>query len=260
MRITLRVLGSGTSVGVPTIGCPCDVCHSSDPRDQRLRPSVLVQYEGHNVVIDTTPDFRQQALRAGLTRLDGVLYTHAHADHILGLDDIRPFNFMQRGNIPIYATADTLDVIQRCFSYIFFDGPVESSRPKIEVHVFENEPLDIHGLTFTPIRLWHGKNPSHGFRFGDIAYLTDHSDIPEQSLPLLQNLDILFLDALRLKPHPTHTTLDRAVEWVEQLKPRRAYLTHMGHDLPHAHTEAKLPDHIRLAWDGLELVSETRAD
>ncbi len=256
MRISLRVLGSGTSVGVPTIGCDCDVCLSPDPRDRRLRPSVLVQYEDHNVLIDTTPDFRQQALRAGIRRLDAILYTHSHADHILGLDDVRPFNFVQRGNIPIYATAETMSTISRCFSYIFSDSPTESSRPRIDVHLFDSDPINLFGLNFMPIRLAHGKGTTHGFRFGDIAYLTDHSDIPAASLAMLEGLDVLFLDALRLKPHPTHTTLDRALQWVEQLKPRRAFFTHMGHDLGHARTEAKLPAHVRLAYDDLEITSE----
>lgn len=256
MTVTIQVLGSGTSSGVPTIGCDCKVCTSPDPRDHRLRPSILVQYGGHNVIIDTTPDFRQQALRAGLKRLDAVLYTHGHADHVLGLDDIRPFNFMQRGNIPIYATAETMEVIRRVFAYIFIPHETESSRPRIDVNLFESSPIHLFGLTFTPVRLHHGKGTSHGFRFGGVAYLTDHSDIPEESLSLLENLDVLFLDTLRLKPHPTHTTLEQALRWVEQLKPRRAFLTHMGHDLGHAHTEAKLPPNVRLAYDGLEIVTE----
>jgi len=256
MRLTVEVLGSGTSSGVPTVGCTCKVCTSEDPRDKRLRPSILVQYEGRNVVIDTTPDFRQQALRSRMTRLDAVLYTHAHADHILGLDDLRPFNFMQRERIPIFATEETMESIRRIFSYIFWEGETESSRPKIDVNVFDSRPIDLFGLAFTPVRLNHGSGTTHGFRFGNIAYLTDHSDIPSESLPLLEGLDVLFLDALRLKPHPTHTTLDRAVEWVERLRPQRAYFTHMSHDLGHERTEQKLPAHVRLAYDGLQLVSE----
>lgn len=256
MRVTVQVLGSGTSSGVPTVGCRCKVCTSTDPRDSRLRPSILVRYEDRNVVVDTTPDFRQQALRARIPRLDAVLYTHGHADHILGLDDLRPFNFMQRERIPIFATVETMETIRRCFSYIFIEGESESSRPQIDVNLFDSDPISLFGLDFLPVRLNHGRGTTHGFRFGDIAYLTDHSDIPTESLPLLKDLDVLFLDALRLKPHPTHTTLDRAVEWVEQLQPRRAFFTHMSHDLGHARTEEKLPEHVRLAYDGLEIVSE----
>jgi phosphoribosyl 1,2-cyclic phosphate phosphodiesterase len=256
MRVTVQVLGSGTSSGVPTVGCKCKVYTSADPRDSRLRPSILVRYEDRNVVVDTTPDFRQQALRARIPRLDAVLYTHGHADHILGLDDLRPFNFMQRERIPIFATVETMETIRRCFSYIFIEGESESSRPQIDVNLFDSDPISLFGLDFLPVRLNHGRGTTHGFRFGDIAYLTDHSDIPTESLPLLKDLDVLFLDALRLKPHPTHTTLDRAVEWVEQLQPRRAFFTHMSHDLGHARTEEKLPEHVRLAYDGLEIVSE----
>jgi phosphoribosyl 1,2-cyclic phosphate phosphodiesterase len=251
--IQITVLGSGTSVGVPTVGCTCEVCQSSDPRDNRLRPSILIRYEDHAVMVDTTPDFRAQVLRAKLMRLDAVLYTHAHADHILGLDDVRPFNYRGRGPMPIYGMPDTLDTIKQTFRYAFAEEPSESSSPKLAVHVMDGNPFDLFGLEFIPIPLCHGKGSTIGFRFGQAAYLTDHSDIPPESLGKLQNLDILFLDALRHKPHPTHTTVARAIEWVDQLKPRRAFLTHMCHDLGHAATEAGFPSHIRLAYDGLEL-------
>ncbi len=248
-RIT--VLGSGTSSGVPTLACSCEVCHSTDSRDERLRPSVLLQYSGKNVVIDTTPDFRAQALRAGIGRLDAVLYTHAHADHILGLDDVRPFNFFQKSTIPLYATEDTFAVIRRVFSYAFEVG--ESSRPKLDLNTIDGSPFEVFGETFTPIRLQHGRGTVYGFRFGRAAYLTDHSVIPDDSKELLHGLDVLFLDALRRREHPTHTTLDQAVALVEELQPKRAFFTHMCHDLGHAATEAELPPHIRLAYDGLEI-------
>jgi phosphoribosyl 1,2-cyclic phosphate phosphodiesterase len=251
--IQITVLGSGTSSGVPTVGCTCEVCHSTDPRDNRLRPSIAIRYGGYSVIVDTTPDFRAQVLRARIMRLDAILYTHAHADHILGLDDVRPFNYRQRAPIPIYGNAETLEAIQRVFRYAFDPEPTESSVPKLDLHVMDGEPFDLLGLQFTPIRLAHGRGTTIGFRFGQAAYLTDHSDIPESSLASLQNLDVLFLDALRHRVHPTHTTVARALEWVEQLKPRRAFFTHMCHDLPHASTEASFPPHVRLAYDGLEL-------
>lgn len=250
LRIT--VLGSGTSSGVPTIGCSCDVCRSSDPRDKRLRPSVLLQYADRNVIIDTSPDFRAQVLRAGLERLDAILYTHSHADHILGLDDVRPFNFRQKSSMPVYGTRETLDVIQRVFQYAF-EEPAQSSVPKLDLRVLDGSPFELFDLRFTPIRLCHGRGTVLGFRFGRVAYLTDHSEIPEESRALLGDLDVLFLDALRHRPHPTHTTVEQALRLVDELKPRRAFFTHMCHDLSHQQTEAALPAHVRLAYDGLEI-------
>ena len=251
--IHITVLGSGTSSGVPTVGCGCDVCGSKDPRDNRLRPSILIRYGGHAVLVDTTPDFRAQALRVHLDRVDAILYTHSHADHILGLDDVRPFNYRQRAAIPVYAMAETLDAIRRVFRYAFDAEPTESSVPRLHLHALDGEPFELFGLGFTPIRLLHGKSMVLGFRFGAAAYLTDHSDIPEESKARLRGLDVLFLDALRHRPHPTHSTVEQALEWVRELKPRRAFFTHMCHDLGHARTEAALPAHVRLAYDGLEI-------
>ena len=253
-QIKIVVLGSGTSVGVPTIGCHCAVCTSTDPRDSRLRPSILVAYEGRNVLIDTTPDFRTQALRAGLDHLDAVLFTHAHADHVMGLDDVRPFNFRQSGRIPIYASADTMASIERIFSYIFDGEDRKTNIPKLDVRVLDGAPVDLFGLEFTPVPILHGNRTIYGFRFGQAAYLTDHSEIPESSLDLLRGLDVLFLDALRYKPHPTHSTVDQSIRTVEKLAPRRAFFTHLCHDLGHARAESLLPPHIRLAYDGLELL------
>ena len=252
--ITITVLGSGTSVGVPTIGCHCAVCTSTDPRDRRLRPSVLVSYEGRNVLIDTTPDFRYQALRAGIERIDAILYTHAHADHILGLDDVRPLNFRMGGAIPIYAAPEAMQTIRTTFRYIF-DGVVsESSVPKIEPVLFDDaKPIVLFDLEFVPLRLAHGSGLVHGFRFGAAAYLTDHSDIPAETMDKLRGLDVLFLDALRHRPHPTHSTVAHSLATVEQLAPRRAFFTHICHDLPHAATEAALPAHVHLASDGLRI-------
>jgi len=254
--VKITVLGSGTSVGVPTPGCHCDVCESSDPRDNRLRPSVLLQYDGHNVVIDTTPDFRTQVLRARLDRLDAVLFTHSHADHIMGLDDVRPFNFRQQARIPIFASADTLSAIQRSFQYIFNGGEQQSSVPRLDIHTLNGGSFELFGQEFLPVRLLHGRSSIYGFRFGRAAYLTDHSEIPEESMEQLRGLDVLFLDALRHTPHPTHSTVERSLKTVEQLAPSRAFFTHICHDLPHQETEDALPPNIRLAYDGLEITVE----
>src|SRR5215472_10539585 len=186
--VKITVLGSGTSVGVPTIGCHCEVCTSTDPRDNRLRPSILLSYAGRNVLIDTTPDFRTQALRARMDRLDAILFTHAHADHIMGLDDVRPFNFRQRTNIPIYASGETMDAIRRVFRYVFETGEQQSSVPRLECNTLNGEPFELFGMRFTPIRILHGASPVLGFRFGNAAYLTDHSDIPEESRAQLRGL------------------------------------------------------------------------
>jgi phosphoribosyl 1,2-cyclic phosphate phosphodiesterase len=254
--LKITVLGSGTSTGVPTIGCHCDVCTSADPRDNRLRPSILVSFDDRNVVIDTTPDFRTQALRARIQRLDAVLFTHSHADHVMGLDDVRPFNFRQREQIPIHASADTMAALHRCFHYVFDGVKRETNVPQIQERVIEG-PFDVFGVEFTPVPILHGRQTILGYRFGNAAYLTDHSEIPESSIPLLQNLDVLFLDALRYKPHPTHSTVDRSIQTVAELNPRRAFFTHISHELKHERAESLLPSHIRLAYDGLEIVVDS---
>jgi phosphoribosyl 1,2-cyclic phosphate phosphodiesterase len=252
LPLKITVLGSGTSVGVPAIGCHCDVCTSTDPRDNRLRPSVLVSYEDRNILIDTTPDLRTQALRAKLERLDAVVFTHAHADHIMGLDDIRPFNFRQRGRIPLYAAPETMAALERSFPYVF-DGMLKDTNiPQVEPRPIDG-PFDLFGREWIPVPVLHGRQTIYGFRFGAAAYLTDHSEIPEPSIELLRSLDVLFLDALRYKPHPTHSTVDRSIQTVEELKPQRAFFTHLCHDLMHGRAESLLPAHIRLAYDGLEI-------
>ncbi len=235
------------------VGCRCEVCRSGDTRDRRLRPSVLLQYAGRNVVIDTTPDFRTQALRAGIDHLDAVLFTHAHADHVLGLDDVRPFNMLHKLTIPIYGSPDTVAAIRRCFVYIFDDTEKESSVPQLEVRSLDGSPFDLFGLEFTPVPVLHGKATIYGFRFGRAAYLTDQSSIPPRSMELLRGLDVLFLDALRHRLHPTHSTVEQALGYVKELAPARAFFTHMCHDLPHALTESTLPPHVRLAYDTLEI-------
>lgn len=251
--LQITVLGSGTSVGVPTIGCHCAVCTSEDPRDNRLRPSIVIAYEGNNILIDTTPDFRAQALRAKLGRLDAILYTHPHADHMMGLDDVRPFQFKRKDPIPVFGSEATLAAIHRCFPYAFDGQERNTYVPKLALQQLNGAPFTACGLEFTPIPILHGSETIHGFRFGDAAYLTDHSEIPAESMDKLRGLDVLFLDALRHKPHPTHSTVERSTKTVEELAPKRAFFTHICHDLPHARTESQLPPHIRLAYDGLEL-------
>jgi phosphoribosyl 1,2-cyclic phosphate phosphodiesterase len=253
VKATLTVLGSGTSMGVPTIGCTCAVCLSTDPHDRRTRPSVLVEYDGHTVLIDTTPDFREQAIREQIRRLDAVLYTHAHADHILGLDDLRPLTFHRPGGkIPLYANERTAGVLRQVFRYIFEGDYKFGGLAQVELRCIQGA-VELFGARFQPVVVIHGDAEIFGFRFGSAAYLTDFSEIPEASMAQLEGLDILFLDALRHKPHPTHSTVANSVALVERLKPQRAFFTHICHDLPHQETNAALPPHIRLSYDGLKL-------
>jgi phosphoribosyl 1,2-cyclic phosphate phosphodiesterase len=251
LRVT--VLGSGTSSGVPTIGCKCAVCASTDPRDNRLRPSVLLHYEGRNVLIDATPDFRAQVLRAGIERIDAILLTHSHADHILGLDDIRPLNYHQGGSIPVYGTEQTFEVVRRVFQYAFDPRPSKSSSPRVTLHAIDATPFELFGRQVTPMELPHGDAPVLGFRIGTFAYLTDHNDIPDAARAQLHNLDVLFLDALRHRPHPTHSTVEKSIAWAHEIGAKKTFFTHMSHDIGHAQTEAQLPEHIRLAYDGLQI-------
>jgi phosphoribosyl 1,2-cyclic phosphate phosphodiesterase len=259
--IKVTVLGSGTSMGVPSLACHCRVCTSQDPHDNRLRPSLLLSRNGENVVIDTTPDFRQQALRVGLDRLDAILLTHAHADHILGFDDIRPFNIRQKSSLPVYGTEETFRVIRRAFAYVFDDAPTQSTVPSVDLHVI-NGPFELMGVQIVPVPLRHGDLEVLGFRFGRAAYLTDFSSLPDSSAALLEDLDNLIVDALRDIPHPMHQTVDQALALIEKLKPRRAWFTHIAHDLAHAETNERLRKlglrHVQLAYDGLQF--EVRVD
>lgn len=260
--VRFTVLGSGTSMGVPTVGCECAVCASPNPRDKRTRASVLLTYNGRNVVIDTTPDFRYQALRAGLKRLDAIVFTHAHADHILGLDDVRPFNLKQQAPLPVYASDETIVTLKKTFSYIFDPRPTLSTIPSITLHQIDG-PIHLFGLELTPIPATHGDMSVLGFRFGRAAYLTDFSSVPDPSKDFLRDLDDLVLDALRYTPHPMHSTIEQSLRLLDELRPRRAWFTHMCHDVSHAAVNEELtarpgPTQVRLAFDGLSFDVQVR--
>ncbi len=254
MRVTL--LGTGTSTGIPVIGCGCRVCTSSDLRDRRTRCSCLVEYDGLNIVIDTGPDFRAQALREGLRHVDAVLFTHHHFDHIVGLDDLRPFFFRNSRPIPCYARANTAEVLRRMFRYIFQDGSYPGV-PDLVLEVVEapfRVPSRIdpeQSVEIVPVDVHHGDLPLFGYRVGNFAYLTDTNFIPKESFDLLRGLDVLVLDALRDDYHPTHFTIDDAVEVAGRIGARQTYFIHMTHSVLHAETDARLPDGMNLAHDGL---------
>jgi len=255
MKATLTVLGSGTSMGVPTIGCTCAVCRSPDARDRRTRPSVLLEYGGKFVLIDTSPDFREQAIREQIRQIDAVLYTHTHADHILGIDDLRPLSFRRDGGIPLYARPEAADFLRTMFRYIFDADYKFGGIARVELKLIEG-PVDLFGARFDPVKVIHGETEIYGYRFGSAAYLTDFSKIPDESFAQLRDLDILFLDALRHKPHPTHSTVENSLRIVDRVKPQRAFFTHICHDLPHEATNATLPENVRLSYDGLKLEFE----
>ena len=244
-------------MGVPTLGCDCGVCTSTDPHDKRLRPSVLLrmQQSGHErvVVIDTGPDFREQALRNGLTRVDAVFYTHSHADHILGLDDLRPLSFTvarEGGVILLYASQETADMLRRIYDYTFSPEATYPNRARVRIEPLEERTV-VHDVEFVRVPLLHGEMDVSGFRFGNVAYLTDVSAIPESSFVLLEGIDCLIISALRHKPHPSHATLDQAVEWARRIGARQTWFTHIAHDLGHAATNRALPAGMALAYDGL---------
>lgn len=251
-------------MGVPTLGCRCQVCTSPDPRNRRTRPSIAILWTepgagiARTVLIDTGPDFRAQALREDIAHIDAVFYTHSHADHILGLDDLRPVSFFHRpGYMPLYADEATARILRRIFDYTFSATSTYSTRARVELHPFENtDTARLFGACFQRVPILHGNLQVAGFRFGSAAYLTDMSSIPDASLPLLADLDVLILDALRPQPHPSHACLDDALRWVEIVRPRRAFFTHMSHEVDHATVEAGFPSHVRLAYDGLRVAFE----
>jgi phosphoribosyl 1,2-cyclic phosphate phosphodiesterase len=253
----LIVLGSGTSTGVPVLGCDCRVCTSSDPRNQRTRPSILLSLPRGNLIVDTTPEMRIQLLRERVGRVHAIAFTHHHADHLFGLDDARLFPKHVGGPVPVYCEAHTEEAIRRVFPYAFSEDAARIPSGGVPQLRFERiapgVAFEVLGQTILPVRLEHGRFQVLGFRLGDLAYCTDVSRIPETSWPLLQGLDTLILDALRHEPHPTHFSLSEALEVIARLRPRRAYLTHLSHGFDHGPTESTLPPGVALAYDGLAL-------
>ena len=253
----LVFLGSGTSTGVPVIGCDCRVCNSDDPRNQRTRPSVLMKFPMGNLLIDTSPEMRIQLVRERVRSVHAIAFTHYHVDHLFGLDDARLFPKYLGHPVPIFCEADTEHAIRRIFDYAFHERASAipaGNLPRIRFERIEpGVPFEVLGQTVLPIRLEHGRFSVLGFRVGDLAYCTDVSRIPEQSWPMLEGLDVLVLDALRHERHPTHFSLGEALEVVERLKPGRTFLTHLSHGFDHGPTETTLPPRVGLAYDGLAL-------
>src|SRR5262249_44068538 len=244
-------MGSGTSMGVPTVGCQCAVCLSDNPKNKRTRPSLLVNVGDRNLLIDTATDLRAQAIREGVRRIDAVLYTHSHADHILGLDDLRPFNFWQKQHIPCFGNEPTMQRICDMFGYVFTHPQPGVSMPRIEPHSISDR-FEFDGITVQPLPILHGKWPIFGYRIGDLSYITDCSEIPDSTYDLLKGTRVLILGVLRYAPHPTHLHLEAALRIVERVQPERAFFTHISHDFDHERTNSELPDHVRLSYDGLQ--------
>lgn len=253
MTMTVTFLGTGTSTGVPVVGCRCAVCTSSEPRNQRLRQSVKIEKDGKVFLIDTTPDLRAQLLRDPIPRLDFILYTHSHSDHLMGLDDIRPFNFRQREPIHAFASAHTARAVRRAFSYIWADTQPGGGKPQLELHEID-APFTHDGIDIVPIPVRHGDWTIFGYRIGPFAYITDTNGIPDESLPLLDGVEVLALDGLRPSPpHPTHFTIGEAIAAARRVGPQQTYLIHLTHDIDHEPFNATLPEGVALAYDGLRL-------
>jgi phosphoribosyl 1,2-cyclic phosphate phosphodiesterase len=245
-------LGTGTSHGVPMIGCECRVCRSEDPRDKRTRTSLLIKDGEQNILIDAGIDLRQQALREKMNRLDAVLFTHTHVDHLFGLDEVRRFNVLGNPEIPVYASADSSREIRRVYPYIFNAPKVHGGIPAIRLIEIDGA-FTAGGVSFQPVPVMHGETEILGFRFDDVAYLTDCSEVPDSSMPLLEGVRVLIVDGLRQRPHPTHFNLQQACELSAKLGAEQTWLVHMTHDVLHAEASQHLPARVRLAYDGLRL-------
>ena len=253
MNLEVIVLGCGSSAGTPVIGCHCPTCSSDDTRNQRTRASTLISANGVNFLIDTGPDLRQQALRENIERVDAVLYTHPHSDHLNGIDDLRAYCYQQRGVVPLFGNAFTLDSIQQRFPYAFFPPSQYWDKPVLSANVVE-QAFEFQGVKVTPIPVMHGTWPIYGYRIGNVAYITDVSAIPDSSRHLLQGLDLLLLDSLRRVPHPTHVSFEQAVVEAQRIGAQQTLLIHMTHELSYQDMAAALPDNIGPAYDGLSIV------
>jgi phosphoribosyl 1,2-cyclic phosphate phosphodiesterase len=252
----MTLLGTGTSMGVPMIGCTCPVCTSAHPRNQRTRTGVHVAAPDGGLLIDTSPEMRLQLIREGISRVDAVLYTHAHADHILGLDDLRIFGYKRNAPVPLFCEPRVEATLRQTFAYAFLDESERDgwhSYPNLEFRTIDLAPFDLLGLSVQPLRLMHGRLPVLGYRLRDVAFCTDCSEIPPESRELLANLDVLVLDALWREPHPTHFNLEQALAVIAELRPRQAYLTHVSHRLDYERTNAELPVGVELSYDGLKI-------
>jgi len=253
MSITITVLGTGTSQGIPVVACECDVCRSSDHHDKRLRTSIMIQTPHNNLVVDAGPDFRQQMLRENVKRLDAILITHDHKDHIGGIDDIRAFNWVMQKPMQIYANEKSLATIRKDFFYAFEQNPYPGA-PEIILHTIQNQPFSINGDSITPIEAMHGQLPVLGFRIGNFSYLTDASAIEPQELDKMRGSEILIINGLRKQKHHSHFSLDEAIHLIQQISPRQAYITHVSHQLGfHKEINSQLPKGIELGFDGLKI-------
>jgi phosphoribosyl 1,2-cyclic phosphate phosphodiesterase len=252
VKLRVNFLGTGTSHGVPMVACDCPVCKSPDPRNNRNRSSIIIRNGEQSLLIDTTPELRLQLIGSDVRRVDAIAFTHAHADHIFGLDDIRRLNEINDVEIPCYGHRQTMEAIRAAFRYIFVPTQAGGGKPKLSLNVVDG-PFEAAGMTITPIPVWHGKVKVLGYRIGDFAYVTDVSRIPPESVELLQSLDTLVLGVIRYTPHPTHFNMEQGLAQIAELKPRRAFITHITHQLEHEATNAILPPGVEMAYDGLEI-------
>ncbi len=256
MTQELVLLGTGTSVGIPIVGCRCNICTSDNPKNNRTRSGVYITTPNGNFLIDTSPELRIQLIRENVEKVHAAIFTHAHADHIFGLDDLRIFGFRLNQEIELFCEPNVEQQLRESFSYAFVDPATLSHHfaiPRLSFESISTEPFEVLGQEIIPIRLFHGKLPVLGFRINNVAFCTDVSFIPDESWPLLEGLDILILDALRNHPHPTHFSVKQALEVVDKVQPKKAYFTHISHSLEHEETNATLPEHVNLAYDGLRI-------
>ncbi|MGA7670707.1 MAG: MBL fold metallo-hydrolase [Nitrolancea sp.] len=254
--VELTFLGTGTSNGIPMIGCTCPVCTSEDPRDRRGRTSAVIGFNGKSILIDTSPELRIQAVSAGIRDIDAVLFTHAHADHVAGIDDLRRFNELNQAHLPIFASEHTAELLRDRYGYAFQDMfPFYGGKPDLLLNVFDG-PFELFGREVQPIKVTHGRWIVHGFRFGSLVYVTDAKGISDESIDLMRDADVLVINALRERPHPTHLSLGEALDVIAEVKPRQSYIVHVSHEVSHAAVSRALPPNVELAYDGLTVRTE----